>query len=84
MAQQIRSNVVMNHRLDHDLRPSSGVRDLGVSKRSEGSSDLQEAGQWLNATIFEGGRDLVMGRYSVRVHPGYVGCGVCEARVEGD
>ena len=83
MAQQIRTNLVMDHQLDYDLSPRSRVCDLGVSQRAVRSCDLQEAEQWLDASIFERRGNLVLSRYPVRIHPRYVGCWVYKAGVEG-
>jgi len=84
VTQQIRADFVVNHQLDYDLSPRSRVRDFWVPQRAVGSSDLQEAEQRLDAPIFERRGDLMLSRYSVRVHPGYVGCRICQAGIKGD
>lgn len=82
MTKQVWVNLVMNHQLDYDLCPRPRICDLGVSQRTIGSSDLQEAEQRFDTPIFEGRGDLMLSCYSVRVHPGYVSCRVCEARIK--
>lgn len=74
----------MNHQLDYGLCPRSRIRDLRVSQRTVGSSDLQEAKQRFDTPIFKGRGDLVLGCYSVRIHPRHVGCRVRKARIESD
>ena len=82
MTQEIRANLVVNHHLDHYLCPRSRIRNLRVSKRTVGSSYLQEAEQRFNTPVFEGRRNLMLSRYSVCIRPGYVGCRIRQAGIE--